>query len=342
MIIFNATSDSPGSTTDSFKYDPFGRRIYKSASAGSSAFAYDGDNLVEETNSSGTVVARYSQGLNIDEPLAMLRSSTPSYYQADGLGSVTSLSNVAGSLAQTYTYDSFGKQVGSSGSLTNPFQYTAREFDGETSLQFSRRRYYDPRLGRFLSEDPIRGISSDMNFYAYVQNSSVNLTDATGLCPRKTYPDSPDHGLRLVPISDCVHRGSRRIVYELKGPDASCWWVTEHVDPPGWAPAAPAKHSPEGQSTGNENDGPGGFDDNLFGFDTGSSTQRFTISLKDPRVNPKTSSFPLTVQLPTGPDGQAQDYGILAHFHNGLKSHCINGNCTGWVPYKHSFDVPGF
>jgi len=82
----------PGSGgTVSFKYDPFGRRIYKSSSSGTSVFAYDGDNLVEETNSAGTAVARYSQGLNIDEPLAMLRSSTTSYYEADGLGSVTSL-----------------------------------------------------------------------------------------------------------------------------------------------------------------------------------------------------------------------------------------------------------
>ena len=54
--------------------DPFGRRIYKSSSVGTSVFAYDGDNLAEETNASGGVVARYSQGLNIDEPLAMLRS----------------------------------------------------------------------------------------------------------------------------------------------------------------------------------------------------------------------------------------------------------------------------
>jgi hypothetical protein len=57
-----------------FKYDPFGRRIYKSSSSGTSVFAYDGDNLIEETNSSGAAVARYSQTQNIDEPLAMLRS----------------------------------------------------------------------------------------------------------------------------------------------------------------------------------------------------------------------------------------------------------------------------
>src|SRR5579859_4658321 len=107
-----------------FKYDPFGRRIYKSSSAVTSVYAYDGDNLIEETNASGAVVARYSQGLNIDEPLAMLRSSATSFYQADGLGSVTSLSNAAGALAQTYTFDSFGNQTAASGSLTNPFQYT--------------------------------------------------------------------------------------------------------------------------------------------------------------------------------------------------------------------------
>jgi len=50
----------PGSGgTVSFKYDPFGRRIYKSSSTASSIYAYDGDNLIEETNSSGGVVARY-------------------------------------------------------------------------------------------------------------------------------------------------------------------------------------------------------------------------------------------------------------------------------------------
>lgn len=67
----------PGSGgTVTFKYDPFGRRIYKSSSSGTSVYAYEGDNLIEETNSTGSVVARYEDTQNIDEPLAMLRSST--------------------------------------------------------------------------------------------------------------------------------------------------------------------------------------------------------------------------------------------------------------------------
>jgi hypothetical protein len=77
----------------SFKYDPFGRRIYKSSSTSTDVFAYDGDNLIEETNSSGAVAARYSQTQNIDEPLAMLRSAASSYFHVNGLGSITSLSN---------------------------------------------------------------------------------------------------------------------------------------------------------------------------------------------------------------------------------------------------------
>jgi RHS repeat-associated protein len=165
--------------TVSFKYDPFGRRIYKSSSTATSVFAYDGDNLIEETNSSGGVVARYTETDNIDEPLALLRSSTTSYYHADGLGSVTSLSSSSGSLAQAYGYDSFGKRLSSAGSLTGPFQYTAREFDTETSLYYYRARYYDPQTGRFLSEDPV-AFQGGSNFYPYVLNQPPELHRSTG------------------------------------------------------------------------------------------------------------------------------------------------------------------
>jgi RHS repeat-associated protein len=177
-----ATVTLPGSGgTVSFKYDPFGRRIYKSSSSGTSVFAYDGSDIVEETNGSGALVARYTHGENTDEPLAMLRSSTTSFYQVDGLGSVTSLSNSAGTLAQTYIFDSFGNQTASSGSLTNAFRYTGREFDAETGLYYNRARYYDPAAGRFLGEDPLGFGGDGVNFYAYVGNSPTGFTDLFGL-----------------------------------------------------------------------------------------------------------------------------------------------------------------
>ena len=122
----------------SFKYDQFGRRIKKSSSAGTSIFAYDDDNLIEETNSSGAVVARYSQGFNIDEPLAMLRSGATDFYEADGLGTTTSLTNTAGALAQTYTFDSFGKQMASSGSHESVPVHRARIRPGDQPIFLSR------------------------------------------------------------------------------------------------------------------------------------------------------------------------------------------------------------
>jgi RHS repeat-associated protein len=174
----------PGSSgTVTFKYDPFGRRIYRSSSSGTSIYAYDGDNLIEETNATGAMVARYSQGLSTDEPLATLRSSATSYYEQDGLGTVTSLSNAPGALAQTYTFDSFGNQTSSSGSLTNQLRYTGHDFDTETTLYYMRARYFDPAGGRFISEDPLR-FPGGIDFYTYAANSPTNLNDPFGFEPQ--------------------------------------------------------------------------------------------------------------------------------------------------------------
>jgi RHS repeat-associated protein len=112
----------------------------------------------------------------------MLRGTATTYYEADGLGSTTSLTTTSGSVAQTYAYDSFGNLTGSAGSLTNSLQYTGREFDAETALYYDRARYYDPSTARFVSGDPI-GIEGGTNSYRYVDNSPANSTDPSGLCP---------------------------------------------------------------------------------------------------------------------------------------------------------------
>jgi hypothetical protein len=70
-----------------------------------------------------------AQGQNIDEPLAGFTTSGLDFYEQDGLGAVTSLSNSAGTVAQSYTYDSFGNPTKSSGNVANPFRYTGRDFN---------------------------------------------------------------------------------------------------------------------------------------------------------------------------------------------------------------------
>ena len=91
-----ANAALPGAVgTVSFKYDPFGSRIDKASSSVTSAYSYDGDNRVEETNATGTAIARYAQTQNVDEPLAMWRSGAARYYQADGLKPLTSIPSPA-------------------------------------------------------------------------------------------------------------------------------------------------------------------------------------------------------------------------------------------------------
>jgi RHS repeat-associated protein len=174
-----------------FKYDGLGHRVQKVFTQGSNTtttnYLYDGNNAVADIDQNGNVLARYAATLKIDEPLAMLRSSTMSYYSQDGLGSITSLTTSAGALGNTYRYDSFGNLTSSSGSIANRFQYTAREFDIETGLYFYRARYYDQTVGKFINEDP-SGTSGGSNLYEYALNNVVNLYDPTGLQGTKPNP----------------------------------------------------------------------------------------------------------------------------------------------------------
>lgn len=82
-------------------------------------------------------------------------------------------------MAQTYTYDSFGNTTNSSGSLTNFFRYTSREFDTETNLYYYRARYYEPSTGRFDSEDLVR-FRGGVDFYVYAKNQPIMLRDPSG------------------------------------------------------------------------------------------------------------------------------------------------------------------
>jgi len=47
------------------------------------------------------------------------------------------------------------------------------------STYYYRARYYDPEIGRFVSEDPL-GFEAGINFYAYVGNNPINRNDPSG------------------------------------------------------------------------------------------------------------------------------------------------------------------
>jgi RHS repeat-associated protein len=98
----------------------------------------------------------------------------------DGLGSVRDLTTASQAIVEQYSYDSFGNLT-TPPTTGNPYTFTGREYDPETGLLFYRARYYDPKVGRFLQQDPKGFDGGDVNFYAYVLGNPINAVDPYGL-----------------------------------------------------------------------------------------------------------------------------------------------------------------
>lgn len=89
---------------------------------------------------------------------------------------------------ESYTYDSFGKiRLHKGNKSRNTFTYTGRQYDRETGLYYYRNRYYDPKIGRFLTQDPL-GTVDGYNLYTYVKNNPVNFMDPFGLASIRSRP----------------------------------------------------------------------------------------------------------------------------------------------------------
>jgi len=172
--------DFPDGTYATYQYDPFGRRIQKNVNGTITQYLYDGEDILAEYDATNTRIVRYTHGPGIDEPLIMERGGQSYYYHADGLGSITEITDATGNIVNSYVYNSFGKIVKETEAVQNSYTYTARERDKESGLYFYRARYYDPAIGRFLQPDPIGFLGGDINLYNYVANNPVNYIDPEG------------------------------------------------------------------------------------------------------------------------------------------------------------------
>lgn len=154
-----------------------GRRIERSSrGSGSESYTYDGQDTVLDQNSNGSQTA-YANGPGLDNKLSQVRDGDHGYFLQNHLGSTVALTDPSGHDPSTPNYDSFGRPT--SGANTR-FTYTGREADADTGLMYYRARWYDPQLGRFVSEDPIGFAGGDINLYGYAGNNPIEYNDPQG------------------------------------------------------------------------------------------------------------------------------------------------------------------
>ena len=194
--------------TSTYRYDGLGRRIEKVANGQTKRYIYDGEDILLEYDGTNSLVARYTHGPGIDEPISVTKGSSTYFYHQDGLGSVTDLTDSSGATAKSYSYDAYGNILESPGTVEQPYTYTGREFDAESGLYYYRARAYDSVTGRFFQKDPILSPTNQLmgeegvffgrniwlfpayldetrmlNPYSAVFNSPVNFIDPEGLIP---------------------------------------------------------------------------------------------------------------------------------------------------------------
>jgi len=109
---------------------------------------------------------------------------------ADHEGTIRDIVDSTGTVQEHRQYDTFGQIVSPANPTADfPQAFTGWPFDADTGLYNYRARWYDPAVGRFVSEDPSGFDGGDANLYRYAGNSPVIYVDPSGLCYEGLFGD---------------------------------------------------------------------------------------------------------------------------------------------------------
>ncbi len=169
-----------GSAVTTYIYDARGDRIAKVHDGVQTRYLRDGGRIWTTFDGGGAVLTYnihagalvYSIGAGGEIRI----------FHGDPRGSVAAVTNVSGATIGEYAYDPYGRVLASTGGLANEVGFVGLHgvLTDENGLVQMQARYYDPRIRRFLTEDPL-GIAVGSNVYAYVGGDPVGRIDPQGL-----------------------------------------------------------------------------------------------------------------------------------------------------------------
>jgi len=182
---FNAEEQITVAAGVTYTYDGDGLRVKKSN--GKLYWRSIGIDALAETDLAGNnpVEFIYFAGQRV----AMRDAAGGVYYIfSDQVSSTRVVTNATGTVCRDMDFFPFGgEKITLNTCPALNYKFASYERDPETGLDYAISRYYNSRLGRFMSPDPLSGSAGNpqsLNLYAYVQNDPVNLVDPDGTIPR--------------------------------------------------------------------------------------------------------------------------------------------------------------
>lgn len=125
--------------------------------------------------------------------IARISGSTVNYFYSDALGTTHTITDATGHACYDASFTPYGQETlnpNISQTCSSNYKFTGYEYDSETGLYYAFARYYNPRIGRFMSIDPAGGSQFNpqtLDRYAYVSNAPTMFSDPSGLgsnpCP---------------------------------------------------------------------------------------------------------------------------------------------------------------
>lgn len=160
----------------SYAYDGDGMRTDKTIGSTTRHLAWDDSSLLPLLLDDGAGSFVYGPS---GEPVEQITGSSASFLLQDQQHSTRLLTDTAGSVLGTYTYDPWGVVISHTGTAETALQYDGEYTDAETGLQYLRARYYDARSGQFINTDPLVQLTRER--YGYANDNPLTLSDGSGL-----------------------------------------------------------------------------------------------------------------------------------------------------------------